>query len=198
VLAHFKGHMLAGFGGAIKQLSMGCAARAGKLAMHSKARPIINPLKCKKCMTCVKHCPTEACIISTIPHIDKKKCIGCAMCIAVCPYDAVGANWINTLPNEFNEKLAEYAYAAQKGKKVIYINFAVNITKECDCFGTPQKTIAADIGVLASTDPVALDKVCLDLLRKKEGKKLFNGDKTLEYAEKIGLGNTNYELIEIN
>ena len=197
VLAHFKGHMLAGFGGAIKQLSMGCAARPGKLAMHSQARPVINPLKCKKCLTCVKHCPVDACIISTIPHIDKKKCVGCAMCIAVCPYGAVGANWISTLPKEFNEKLAEYALAAQKDKKVIYINFAFNITKECDCMGTKQKPVASDIGVLASTDPVALDKACMDYLREKEGKKVFSGDNVFTYAEKIGLGSMNYELVEV-
>ncbi len=198
VFAHFKGHPIAGFGGAIKQLSMGCASRGGKLAMHSKSKPIINPIKCKKCHTCVKNCPVDALVIDTlVPHIDNKKCIGCATCIAVCPYGAVDANWVSTLPNTFLEKLAEYAFAAQKGKKVVYVNFVFNLTKECDCFGKKMTPIAKDIGVLASTDPVALDKACLDLVRKQEGKKIFSGDHVLDYAEKIGLGKKEYTLIEI-
>ncbi|MCX6803989.1 MAG: DUF362 domain-containing protein [Candidatus Diapherotrites archaeon] len=197
VLAHFKGHMLTGFAGAIKQLSMGCAARAGKLAMHSHSKPILNPLKCKRCMTCIKNCPAEACIISTIPHIDGKKCIGCAKCIAVCPYDAVSPNWISTLPGEFAEKLAEYAYCAQKGKKIIYVNFILNVTPECDCMNKTQKIIAADIGIMASSDAVALDKASLEMLRAREKKKVFGGEKMLEYAEKIGLGTQKYEMIEL-
>lgn len=199
VLSHFKGHISAGFGGAIKQLSMGCAARGGKLDMHSNSKPILNPLKCKKCFTCSKNCPTNACVIDTlIPHIDGAKCIGCAKCIAVCPYGAMQVNWISTLPNQFEEKLAEYAYAAQKGKKVIYINFALNITKECDCMDKKQKPIAKDIGILASTDPVALDSACLDLLKEREGKKLFRGEHALKHAEKLGLGTTNYNLQKIH
>ncbi|MFA6268735.1 MAG: DUF362 domain-containing protein [archaeon] len=198
VLAHFKGHMLAGFGAAIKQLSMGCAARGGKLDMHAQSKPLLNPLACKKCHTCSKNCPTNACIIDTlIPHIDYSKCIGCAKCIAVCPYNAMKVNWASTLPSEFYEKLAEYAFAAQKDKKVIYINFVFNITKECDCHGEKQVPIAKDIGVLASVDPVALDKACIDIVRKSEGKKLFSGDHTFDYAEKIGLGHQKYELIQL-
>jgi uncharacterized protein len=199
VLAHFKGHSLAGFGAAIKQLSMGCAARGGKLAMHAHSKPILNPLECKKCHTCAKNCPVEACKIDDLlPHIDYSKCIGCAKCIAVCPYGAIHINWASTLPTEFYEKLVEYAFAAQKGKKIIYINFIFNITKECDCHGQKQKTIAKDIGILASLDPVAIDKASLDLVREKEGKKMFGGDHTLDYAEKIGLGSKTYELIELD
>jgi uncharacterized Fe-S center protein len=198
VLAHFNGHGLAGFGGAIKQLSMGGAARAGKLDMHSNSKPLLNPIKCKKCFTCAKNCPANACIINAlIPHIDNSKCIGCAKCIAVCPHNAIKVNWASTLPNAFEEKLAEYAYAAQKGKKVIYINFVFNVTKECDCIDKAQKPIARDIGILASTNPVALDKACLDLLKKNEGKKLFGGEHALEHAEKLGLGSIKYEIIEL-
>ena len=198
VLAHVKGHISAGYGAAIKQLSMGCAARGGKLDMHAKSKPTLVPLLCKKCHTCVKNCPTDACIIDTlVPHIDYAKCIGCAKCIAVCPYGAMQINWLSTGQEEFTEKLAEYALAAQKGKKVIYINFLLNITKECDCMGNPMKIIAKDIGVLGSTDPVALDKASLDLLEKNEHKKLFSGQHALEHAEKIGLGTQKYEIIEI-
>lgn len=198
VIAHFKGHILAGYGGAIKQLSMGCAARSGKLAMHSNAKPILNSLTCKKCHTCTKHCPKDALVIDTlVPHIDYNKCIGCAMCIAVCPFGVITPNWISTLPNNFLEKLVEYAFAAQKGKKVIYFNFVFNLTKNCDCEGKKMKPIAKDVGILAGTDPVALDKAALDLIRKQEGKKVFAGDYALDYAQKIGLGKKEYKLIEI-
>jgi len=198
LIAHFKGHMMAGFGGAIKQLAMGCAARGGKLAMHAQSKPILNPLECKKCFTCSKNCPTEACIIDTlVPHIDYSKCIGCAKCLAVCPHNAMKINWASTLPGDFEEKLAEYAYAAQKGKKVIYISFALNITKDCDCMGKVQKPIAKDIGVFASTDPIALDWACLDLLNANEKKKVFRGEHALEHAEKLGFGSKEYELIEL-
>jgi uncharacterized protein len=198
VIAHFKGHIMAGFGGAIKQLAMGCASRGGKLDMHANSKPFINPITCKKCNTCVKHCPTDACIISKIPHIDKKKCVGCATCIAVCPHNAVKINWVSTLPKTFYEKLSEYALAAQKGKKIAYINFIFNITKNCDCHGHEMKPIAKDIGIMSSNDPVALDKACLDMVRKNEGKKLFRGDHTLEYAQSIGLGKREYILEEIS
>ena len=147
-------------------------------------------------MTCTKNCPTNACIISTIPHINKKKCIGCAKCIAVCPHNAIDANWLSTGFNEFIEKLAEYALAAQKGKKIIYINFIFNVTKECDCMDKKQKPLYRDIGVLASIAPASLDKASFDLLEKIEKKKPFGGTHIFEYAEKIGLGKTKYEIVE--
>lgn len=198
VISHFKGHLLAGFGGAIKQLGMGCAARGGKLDMHSNSKPIINPLVCKKCKTCVNSCPVDAINLSLIPTIDSKKCIGCAKCIAVCPFGAMKVNWVSTLPKTFNEKLAEYAFAATVHKKILYINYLLNITKECDCIGKDQKIIAKDIGVLMSYDPVAIDKACFDLLEKSENKKLFSGDTIFNYSQEIGLGSIDYELEEIS
>ena len=197
VLSHYKGHMLAGFGGAIKQLGMGCAARGGKLDQHANAQPALNPKKCKKCMTCVSHCPRKAIEVSTIPRIDREKCIGCAACIAACPQQVFYVDWMATSPASFRQKLAEYAFAAQKGKNNIYINYALNITKDCDCDGRPQKPIASDIGLFASTDPVAIDAACCDMLNKKEGKAVFTGVDIFDYAEEIGLGTTEYELIEI-
>jgi uncharacterized Fe-S center protein len=195
VIAHFKGHMLAGFGGAIKQLGMGCAARPGKLDQHASSRPLMNPLKCKKCGTCLSHCARDAIELGVVPRIDTKKCSGCAACIAVCPFGAVDVNWFTTSPKTFREKLAEYAYAAQKNKSNIYVNFALNITKDCDCDGRAFKPIAADLGVFASTDPVALDKACLDMLNKREKRKVFSGEDIFGHAEEIGLGKREYELI---
>jgi len=200
VISHFKGHGLAGFGGAIKQLGMGFAARAGKLAMHSNSKPIINPLKCKKCHMCANNCPVGACDIDAlIPHIDTKKCIGCAKCIAICPHHACSVNWVSTMPGTFEEKLCEYAFAAtnaNKDVKIIYINFLLNITDNCDCM-SHTKLVAKDIGILAGTDPVAIDKACYDLLNQKENRKVFGGLKTFDYAESIGLGKKEYVLKEI-
>ena len=202
VIAHMKGHEIAGYGGALKQLGMGCASRPGKLAIHTHLKPIINPLACKKCHTCAKNCPTNACIIDTlVPHIDGKKCIGCATCIAVCPYGAVKVNWAGTTFSGFAERLAEYALAAALNadgsrKKIAYFLFAFNMTSNCDCDGRKMKPVAEDIGVFASTDPVALDQACLDMLRKREGKKVFGGDHVLEHAERIGLGSRKYRLVE--
>lgn len=131
--------------------------------------------------------------------IDPEKCIGCAACTAVCKYDAVKTFGLKSifgaLGNPFYERIAEYAFAAQKDKKNIYINFALNITSNCDCYGNKMKLIVKDIGIFASIDSVAIDQSCYDLV-KKNGKKL-RGQNILKYSEKIGLGSRNYELINI-
>ncbi len=197
VLAHFKGHSMAGFGGAIKQLAMGCAARGGKLAQHSNSTPEIKQSVCTKCQTCVNNCPEDAITMEDYPVIDKDKCIGCAACIAVCPVGAVKVPWGGGAVEEFKERLAEYAYAAQKDKRNIYITFAFNLTSKCDCAGEKMKPIARDIGVFASTDPVALDQACMDLTDQLEKREVFEGRQAIEYGESIGLGSTDYELIEV-
>ncbi|MFC1485747.1 DUF362 domain-containing protein [Candidatus Latescibacterota bacterium] len=199
VLSHFKGHALAGFGGAIKQLAMGGASRGGKLAQHGSSIPFINPLSCNQCGTCVKHCPADAIIIGWFSRINREKCIGCASCSALCPKGAVLFNPLASISRSFFEKLAEYAYAAQKDKENVYVSFALNITSQCDCVSKPMIPVAPDIGMFASSDPVALDQACLDMLGKRTGKKLFvKGKRTLAYAEEIGLGTRHYELVEIN
>ena len=198
VISHFKGHMLAGFGGAVKQLAMGCGSRGGKLAMHAGARPFINPFACSQCGTCAAHCPADAIIVGRFSRIRKDRCIGCAACSAVCPKGAVLCNFLHSLSKTFPEKLAEYALAAQQGKKAVYLSYALNITANCDCAGKPMSAIAPDIGVFASADPVAIDQACLDTLAARTGKKLFaKGIHALEYAEEIGLGSRKYELITI-
>ncbi|MPM71782.1 hypothetical protein SDC9_118753 [bioreactor metagenome] len=144
----------------------------------------------------MKKCNFNAIETSDVAVIDENKCIGCAGCIAVCPQGAIENTWGGS---HFFEKLSEYAYGAAKDKDIIYITFVHNITKECDCAGTAMKPIAANIGILAGKDPVALDTACLDLIQKNSGQKLFEkGRNSLSHAEKIGLGTTNYELIEIN
>ncbi len=198
VLSHFKGHIAAGFGGAIKQLAMGCASKGGKLAQHANSIPKIRSRKCTSCKACAAKCPENAITIIKKAQIDKNKCVGCASCMAACNHGAISNGWLASLTKSFNERLAEYAYAASIGKRNIYISFAFNITRQCDCEGHPMKIIAKDVGVFASTDPVAIDQACLDVLNKNEGRKVFRrGRRTLEYAQSIGLGSRKYELIEI-
>lgn len=198
VLSHFKGHALAGYGGAIKQLAMGFASKGGKLAQHANSIPKISSMKCKACKACAVKCPENAIYVEKRAKIDKDKCVGCASCMASCHFGAISNSWFASLTKSFFERLAEYAYGAAKGKRHIYITFAFNITKNCDCEGHPMKPIAMDIGVFASTDPVAIDQACLDLLDKKEGKMVFKkGRYTLEYAERIGLGSRTYTLVEL-
>lgn len=198
VISHFKGHIGAGFGGAIKQLGMGCAARGGKLEQHANTVPILNFLQCKKCKKCTLKCPTDAIKIGFLPRIDKKKCIGCAACISVCPNGTMKINWAGSVSRKFYERMAEYAYAAQKNKQIIYISFALNITKNCDCEGHTMKPFVRDLGIFASTDPVAIDMACLDKLSQREDRTVFRrGRYILDYSERIGLGKKQYNLIEI-
>ncbi len=198
VVSHFKGHMGAGFGGAIKQLGMGCAARGGKLEQHTNTIPIINPIECDKCNRCKKQCPVDAINIGLFSRINKKKCIGCASCISICPNGAIKINWLGSISKKFYERMAEYAYATHIGKTNIYMTFAINITRNCDCEGHAMKPFLEDLGIFASTDPVAIDMACLDKLSQREGRTVFKrGRYILDYGESIGLGNKEYNLIEI-
>jgi hypothetical protein len=195
ILSHFKGHGLAGFGGALKQLAMGFASRSGKMAQHSAVSPVINSSKCIACGICVEKCDFDAINLTPKAVIDDEKCTGCAGCIAVCPEGAIRNKWD---ASNFLEHLAEYAYGASLGKRNLYISFLINITEDCDCIGSHMHPVAPNIGVLAGTDPVAVDSACLDLLQQTTDSKLFEkGRVTLVHAEKIGLGSSQYELIKL-
>jgi len=201
VLSHFKGHFFAGFGGAMKQLSMGCASKGGKLAMHMGIKPKIVNRKCKKCNLCKERCNENAITIGNKSFIDYESCVGCGACISICPHKAITVYTLKGLYNVFfqgtmfREKMIEYAYAAQKDKKNIYMNFGMNVTKGCDCEPKKMKPIIEDFGIFISTDPVAIDKACYDIAKQKG--KAFKGSEQFLYAEKIGLGSTKYDLIEI-
>ncbi|MDD5096871.1 MAG: DUF362 domain-containing protein [Candidatus Omnitrophica bacterium] len=205
-VSHFKGHIMTGFGGALKNLGMGCAARVGKLQQHSDISPIVYQEKCIGCQACEKVCPVKA---ITMPDkksiIDGSKCIGCATCIAVCPVAAIDVPW-GSGAEIIQEKMIEYTLAVMKNKqgRVGFLNFALKITKECDCLAKDDPRIAPDIGILASTDPVSIDQASLDLVKLACGKDIFkelhpqrDGNKQLQYAQKLGLGNLDYELIEL-
>ncbi|MCH4886124.1 DUF362 domain-containing protein [Acidaminobacter sp. JC074] len=195
VMSHFKGHGLAGFGGALKQLAMGFASRSGKMAQHSRMVPTVNSKKCISCGVCVNKCDVDAITIDEFAEISADKCIGCAGCIAVCPVGAIKNDWG---ASNFREKITEYAYGAQLNKKHLYITFMINITKDCDCVGEEMHPIAKNFGVLASVDPVALDTACINLLQEEEHVDLFNtGRESLVHAGHIHFGSDKYELIEL-
>ena len=200
VLSHFKGHILCGFGGAVKNLGMGCGSRTGKFEMHSGSNPVVAEKKCIACGACIKRCAHNALSIDD-NHIvlSKDNCVGCGECIITCPTDALSIDWAGG-SIIVQERLAEYALGAVHGKKPLYINFLNHITPNCDCMGMKEKPLIEDIGILASFDPVAIDQACYDLIVKEHGDifaKAHNGiDGTvqLKHAEEMGLGTRKYEL----
>ena len=205
-VSHFKGHLMTGFGGALKNIGMGCALREGKLAQHSDVAPFVWFKNCVGCSECEKVCPVGAItIINRKSQIDGKRCIGCVSCIAACPNDAMDVHWEKGADN-IQEKMVEYAKAALTGKeeKAAFINFAIKITKECDCLAKDDPKISKDVGIFVSEDPVSVDKASVDLVNKLCGRDIFrqvhplrDWSKQLNYAFKIGLGNLDYELINV-
>ncbi len=202
-VSHFKGHMLFSFGGAIKNIGMGCGSRAGKLEMHSKIKPSVS-VNCVECGRCIEHCPVGA--ISDEcgkTRIDQVKCIGCAGCIAVCESEAIDIPWHGATSRECMERCVEYAFGAAMGKERVFVTFIHHITSDCDCM-PDSRVIGDDVGIVSSTDPVACDQAAYDLvLRKHGGRDIFkaahgmDGQHQLAYAERIGLGKRAYTLIEL-
>lgn len=218
VLSHFKGHGMAGFGGAIKNLAMGCASPSGKQQQHSEVKPKAGK-SCVGCGRCVSYCPVNAISLNgkkaeTSPDI----CIGCGECIPTCPIRAISPNW-DTDISDFLGRMTEYAYGVCKAKegKITFINFVMNVSPDCDCCSWADYPIVPDVGILASMDPVAIDQASFDLVNKQQGfydsdlkcnhepgKDKFKGlrdtvDAELQtkYGEELGMGSRAYELIEI-
>ena len=220
-LNHFKGHEATGFGGAIKNIGMGCGSRAGKMEMHSAGKPEVILENCKKCKQCIKICAHGAISYNEEgkAQIDHSKCVGCGRCIGICNFDAI------TSPNDeavdiLNRKMAEYAYAVVKDRPQFHISLICDVSPNCDCHAENDAPIVPNIGMLASYDMVALDKACADLVNKQtpftnsqlgehikqniKEKDNFhinhpdtNWESQIEHGEKIGLGTSDYELIEI-
>lgn len=204
-LSHFTGHMLTGFGCALKNLGMGCASRAGKLDQHADVQPQVNSDRCKYCRVCFDYCPEDAIIEKNEKaFILKDKCIGCGECLVVCTVGAVTIPW-DSDNTRVQEKMTEYAWSIQnlfKGK-IGYINYLIHMTKDCDCMVSDDRSIVADIGILASQDPVAVDMASVDLVNEAAGKDIlrsyrdFDWSRQLKHGEKIGLGSRDYTLINI-
>ncbi len=204
-LTHFTGHILTGFGAAIKNLGMGCASRAGKLEQHSDVHPWVNPKLCDNCGVCFDYCPSQAIVEKAdSAFIVEEKCIGCGECLVVCNQGAVKFNWDSDAVR-VQEKMSEYAFSVWKHLegKISFLNFLIKVTKDCDCMAHDQQPMVEDIGILASLDPVALDQASVDLVNKRSGKDILRAgydvdwSVQLSHGVKIGLGSRDYELIEL-
>lgn len=223
VLTHFKGHELSGFGGAIKNLGMGCASREGKLEQHSNISPEVNKKKCVGCGECVVWCRGKAITLEgekgkAKSVINPERCVGCAECILSCPQGAIRVRWNESIP-VFMEKLVEYAGAVFKAKKgkTLFVTFVTDVSPLCDCVPFSDRSIVPDLGILASADPVAIDQAAVDLVNGAPGNPLsdlqqalapgedkfgsiypnIDWSHQLEYAEKMGMGTREYTLVTV-
>ncbi len=225
VLTHVKSHMLFGVGGTLKNLGMGCTTPAGKQFLHSDLKPRVDMSKCDGDALCVRRCP-EKCIemidrpddfpgrSRKVAFIHQDRCIGCGECTSTCPHEAIPIRW-KTSSEGILFKTAEYALASVREKKgkVGYLNCLINITPDCDCCDWNEPPFVSDVGFCASLDPVAVDMASADLVANTKpvpGSKASEKDgdpwraiydipyrKIFDYAEKIGLGSTDYELIKL-
>lgn len=167
-LSHFKGHEMAGFGGAIKNIGMGCGSRAGKMEQHCEGKPSVDQGGCIGCGSCSRICAHGAPVIENgKARIDHDKCVGCGRCLAVCPKDVIAADFADSAA-VLNYKMAEYSLAVCKGRPCFHISLICDVSPNCDCHSENDIPIIADIGMLASFDPVALDQACADLCNKAE------------------------------
>ncbi len=222
-LNHFKGHELTGFGGALKNLGMGCGSRAGKMEMHSDGKPRISSRTCVGCGACAKICAHNAITLTDKKaKIDYAKCVGCGRCIGSCLFNAIGAAWDES-NDVLNKKIAEYTCAILNGRPHFHISLVIDVSPNCDCHAENDVAIIPDIGMFASFDPVALDMACADMANQAPvisdsylAEQLKNRDcaqgecdhfriahpetnwmSCVDHAEKLGIGTKQYELIEI-
>ena len=220
-LSHFKGHEMAGFGGALKNLGMGGGSRAGKMEQHNSGKPDVDASLCRGCRRCAKQCAQNA-ITYGADHkanIDHSKCVGCGRCIGACNFDAIANSNANSAA-DLCEKMAEYTLAIVKDRPNFHINIVNQVSPYCDCYACNDVPIIPDIGMFASFDPVALDEACADACNNApvmqdsylDTQMRAGCDRhdhftntfpdtdwrvTLRHAEEIGVGTTKYELITV-
>ena len=217
-LTHFKGHELTGFGGAIKNIGMGCGSRAGKMAMHSIGKPGIDAEKCRGCKTCTHYCAQSAISIGEDhkARIDHDLCAGCGRCIGVCNFDAI-SNAFDAESTILNERMAEYTKAVIQNRPHFHVSIVNQVSPYCDCHAENDAAVVPDIGMFAGFDPVALDHACIDAVNAApaistsvlgqcahEHNDHFtdihpktNWRSQIEHARKIGIGNVDYELVTV-
>lgn len=217
-LTHFKGHEGTGFGGAIKNIGMGCGSRAGKMQMHNDGKPVVNAERCRSCGMCMRFCAHDAISYdeNKKAHINHEKCVGCGRCIGACNFDAI-SNQSGTSGDMLNSKMVEYTKAVLDGRPHFHISVVQQISPTCDCHSGNDAAVVPDIGIFASFDPVALDAACAEAVlaapiipstflaeTKAEGHDHFcrmhpttNWRSQIEHGEKIGLGNGNYNLLTV-
>ena len=190
VISHVKGHVLSGFGGAIKNLGMGGVTRRTKRLIHCGSMPRFCLDKCDLCGICAEVCPPHAIIIDSAWRYNSSACVGCGKCVSVCPKGALSYKVM-----DFQRGLALAAKACIWGKRVIYINALVDISRSCDCESNPGPIICPDIGYLASNELVAIDRASLDIIEEvKPGifkeTHLVDSSKQVKYAQEIGFGSS--------
>ncbi len=217
-VTHFKGHEATGFGGTLKNVGMGLGCRSAKQRMHSDLKPEVAAEKCTACRRCVNNCPVDAIAIGPdrVAVIDYDVCYGCGECVAQCPYGAIGIQW-KTEPEALQEKIVEHVAGALAGKDghTLFVNFVMDVSPDCDCWSFSDAPLVPDLGILCSTDPVAVDQASLDLVNgvpglagsRAEGmqpgtdkfKEVTGVDGTigLAYAEDHGLGSRSYDLVTV-
>lgn len=223
-LTHFKGHEMTGFGGAIKNIGMGCGSRAGKKEQHSSGKPYIAPDLCRACMKCQKECANDGLVFDQEHKkmtVDQDHCVGCGRCLGACNFDAIAFD--NDEANELlNRRMAEYTKAVVDGRPNFHISLVMDVSPNCDCHGENDAPILPDLGMFASFDPLALDQACVDACLKAAplpGSQLADNlakkgfvdyhdhfinsspesewQSCMDQAEKIGLGTRDYELISV-
>jgi uncharacterized Fe-S center protein len=212
VLSHVKGHELAGFGGSIKNVAMGCVTKESKAAQHRVNRGVIDLSKCSGCGQCVEACSFKVLALVEEKMVrDEEKCMNCNNCLYTCPEK------VFSLPPQAKESFQVYLAHAAAGvlsrfhSKVAFINFIQDVTPLCDCVTPSGLPVIPDIGILASTDVVAIDKASLDLIAQSKPVGKFanisssdilgeiNGTDSLiqiRTAQKLKLGNMAYRLKE--
>lgn len=166
-LTHFKGHVNAGFGGALKNIGMGCGSKKGKMEMHSSGTPRISASKCIGCGMCVDHCANDGVrVVDGTAVIDEGHCVGCGYCIAYCPAGAIMTKWDEAKP-VMNKKIAEYTKAVLDGKPSFHVSLVLDVSPDCDCERHNDVPVIPNVGMFASFDPVALDQACVDAANKQ-------------------------------
>jgi len=165
-LNHFKGHEMAGFGGALKNIGMGCGSRDGKKEQHSDGKPQVTGDGCIGCGACSRICAHSAPVIENgKATIDQTKCVGCGRCIATCPKHVIETSFEESV-KLLNYRMAEYAYAVVKDRPTFHISLICDVSPNCDCHSENDIPIVPNVGMLASFDPVAIDVACADLVNQ--------------------------------
>ncbi len=174
-LAHAKGHPRTGLGGALKNIGVGCLTKKGRAPLHLAKKPQVKPELCDGCGLCADFCPAGAIVKEGDAYrIDQEKCLWACGCWELCPRKAI-TGW-SEMHHPSNEELCIRVADAFKAVvnlfgegKVAYVNLAYDITPHCDCFPWGDVPMVPDIGMLASRDPVAIDKACIDLINEAPG-----------------------------
>ena len=223
-MTHFKGHEATGFGGALKNLGMGCGSRAGKKEQHNNGKAYVQQEICRGCRRCMRECANDGLVFDPETrkmHVDKEHCVGCGRCVGACNFDAIDFEDPNS-NQMLNYRIAEYAKAVVDGRPQFHISMVMDISPNCDCHEENDAPILPDVGMFASFDPLALDQACVDACMKCEplpnsqlGEHMRDPhfvdhhdhftnstpesewQSCLSHAEKIGLGTRAYELIKL-